>query len=169
MARCRARFTRRSGWCARARSRPQLARCRGGNAANEATINVRLTSAEGLTGVQFDLEYDAAVLDVKVEVGAAAESAGKVLQTALPGPARQRVLVIGFNRNTLGSGVVAILHVALKENAARKNDAKTNTAVRPRYDIRLTESTGTNGEGQAVAVTGPNAVFTVEPTPSEVR
>ena len=112
---------------------------RGTPGANEASaINVRLKSAEALTGVQFDLEYDAAVLEVKVEVGAAAESAGKVVQTAVLGLARQRVLVIGFNRNTLGSGVVAILHVALKENAARKNAAKTNTAVRPRYDIRLT-------------------------------
>jgi hypothetical protein len=128
---------------------------------NEAVaLSVHLTSAaEALTGLQFDLEYDASALDVSVEAGPSAEKAGKSLQAARTASSGQRVLIIGFNRNNLSDGVVAVLHVSVKENHGAAGD----------YPIRLTALAGTNARAESVAVTGRQASFKVPSVRNSTR
>src|ERR1039458_3975034 len=84
-------------------------------AGKPAAIGVKLAAAaEAPTGIQFDLEFDATALDVSVEAGPVTGQAGKNLQTAVIQPGHQRVLIVGFNRNSIADGVVAILHVSFK-------------------------------------------------------
>lgn len=113
-------------------------------------LNVNLTSAaDALTGVQFDLEYDLSALDVTVEIGPAADKAGKVVQSSILEKARQRVLIIGFNRDTMTDGTVAVLHVAVKASA---DSSKT-------YPVHLTATAGTNANAEAIAVTGRDVLL----------
>lgn len=118
-----------------------------------ATLNVTLASAnEALTGMQFDLEYDAESLEVRVEAGAAAVKAGKNLQSAVLQTGKQRILIVGLNRNTLADGVVAVLHVSLK----------TGGAGRELFPLRMTAQAGTNGRAEAVAISGHDGGVRVE-------
>ena len=119
-----------------------------------AALSVHLSSAaEALTGVQFDLEYDTAALDVSVEIGPSANQAGKTLQTAHPSNSGQRVLIVGFNRNNLSDGVIAVLHVSVKANHGTAGN----------YPIRLTGLAGTNASAESIAVTGREANLRVPP------
>lgn len=85
-------------------------------AGQPATLNVTLASrGAALTGLQFDLEYDATALDVSAAAGPAATDAGKGLQSAMVKPGKQRVLVFGLNQNSISDGIVVVLRVSLKE------------------------------------------------------
>ena len=122
------------------------------NANDRMALNVHLTSGSNmLTGLQFDLEYDSTVLDVRVANGPAAENASKGLQAATIGPGQQRVLIVGFNQNSLADGVVAVLQVSLKPKGRL---AKS-------YPIHLIASAGTNARAESVSVTGRGGTVTV--------
>ena len=115
-------------------------------------LNVRLSEAtEALTGLQFDLEYDASALDVTVEIGPSAESAVKILQTARTAKSGQRVMIVGFNQNHVSDGVVAVLHVSARENRGTAAD----------YPIRLTATAGTTAQAESIRVTGRKGVLRV--------
>jgi hypothetical protein len=121
--------------------------------ANQAgVLNVNLKSAgEALTGIQFDIEYDAAVFDVSLENGPAAEQAGKSIQSVALGAGKQRVLIVGLNQNSLSDGVVAVLRVSLKGKAEAGR----------RYAIGLKSPGGTNRRAESVAVSGRDGVLRV--------
>ncbi len=122
-----------------------------------AALSLHLESGESaLTGVQFDVEYDASRLEVKLEIGPTAEAAVKVLQSNALQPGKLRVLIYGFNRNRIGDGVVAIARVTLK-----------GTAEDQSYPIRISAPVATSAEGQAVPVTGTGG--SVATTRSEAR
>ena len=109
-----------------------------------AALSLHLEAGESaLTGVQFEVEYDASRFDVKLEIGPAAEIAVKVLQSNTLQPGKQRVLIFGFNRNKIGDGVVAIAHVMLKGALDEQS-----------YPIRISAPAATSAEGQAVPITG---------------
>lgn len=113
-------------------------------------LNVNLKSAgETLTGIQFDIDYDAAVFDVSLENGPVAEQAGKNLQSASRGAGKRRVLIIGLNQNSLSDGVVAILRVSLKGKVEAGR----------RYAIGMTSPAGTNSRAESVAVSGRGGVI----------
>ena len=117
------------------------------------TLNVSLASAGAtLTGIQFDLEYDAAALNVTIAAGPAAGGAGKNLQSSALQAGRQRVLIVGMNRNTIADGVVAVLQISLKGHVAA---GKT-------FAIRMTAPAGTNAQAQAVSISGGNGSVQVE-------
>jgi hypothetical protein len=103
------------------------------------------------TGIQFDVEYDAASLDIAIEAGPAAKQAGKSLRSAKVQDGKQRVLIIGFNKNAMSDGVVAILHVSYKGQEAGKT-----------FPIRITATSGTNEKAERVAVTGKDGSVAVE-------
>jgi len=109
------------------------------------TVNLTSTGAvpaSSLTGVQFDLTYDTTALDVTVNLGAAAEGAGKTITTAPVGTRGLRVIIIGFNQIGLTDGPVAIVHVTGKNGAAPAAGMR----------IRLAAPVGTTRDGTPVAV-----------------
>src|SRR5579862_2241149 len=66
---------------------------------------------EAITGIQFDLEYDSAFLEIAIDGGPAATDAGKSLRAVKIAPGKQRVLIIGFNQNAMADGVLARIRV----------------------------------------------------------
>ncbi|MCF6287545.1 MAG: hypothetical protein L3K26_20545 [Candidatus Hydrogenedentes bacterium] len=82
--------------------------------ANEALLRIPvILTGEGdedLAGVQFDLNYDTTqyILET-VESGAAADDAGKEVILSEASPGQGRILITGFNDNTLFDGHVATL------------------------------------------------------------
>jgi hypothetical protein len=117
-------------------------------AALALTLNV---GSEAPTGFQFDLEYDAAALDLTVEAGAAAKQASKMLQSRQLQPGKLRVLIIGFNRNTLSGGILAVIHVSYKGNETGKS-----------FPVHITASSGTDADAKPVAVTARDGTVKVE-------
>jgi hypothetical protein len=107
--------------------------------------------ADALTGIQFDLEYDAAALDITVEGGPAAKQASKGLQSRSIQSGRLRVLIIGFNRTTIADGVLALVHVSYKGTETGKT-----------FPVRVTTSSGTNANAGQVAVTAKDGSIRVE-------
>jgi hypothetical protein len=115
-----------------------------------ATLNVNLKSdGDALTGIQFDIEFDATVFDVSLENGPAAEEADKSLQVASLGAGKRRVMIVGLNQNNLSEGVVAILRVSLKGKLEGRR----------RYAIGLTSPGGTNSRAQSLVVSGRSGVI----------
>lgn len=108
-------------------------------------------AADALTGIQFDLEYDAATLDITVEAGPVAKQASKGLQSRSIQSGRLRVLIIGFNRTTIADGVLAVVHVSYKGTETGKT-----------FPVRVTTSSGTNADAGQVAVTAKDGSIRVE-------
>jgi hypothetical protein len=106
---------------------------------------------EAPTGFQFDLEYDAAALDISVEAGPAAKQASKGLQSSRLNPGTLRVLIIGFNRNPISDGVLAIVHISYKGAEGGKT-----------FPIHITGSSGTDEKAQPVAVAAKDGSVKVE-------
>ena len=122
-------------------------------AGKPTTLSVQLVSGtDALTGVQFDLEYDATALDVSVEAGPMLAQAGKNLQTNLIQPGKRRVFIIGLNRNTIEDGVVATIHVT----------AKGQLAAGKSFPLHMTVPAGTNAQAASVAVKVKDGSVTVE-------
>lgn len=112
---------------------------------NSPKLSLRLDSGGSeLTGIQFDIEYDASRFDVRLEIGPAAEDAVKVLQSNTLLPGKQRVLIFGFNRNKFGDGVVAFANVTLK---GTPDPGQT-------WPIRILDPVGTSAQGEGVPVKG---------------
>lgn len=108
-------------------------------------LSLRLESGGSeLTGVQFDIEYDATRFDLKLEIGPAAEDAVKVLQSNTLAPGKQRVLIFGFNRTKLADGVVAFVNLTTKGNAVPDQTSP----------VRISETVGTTAAGEGVQVKG---------------
>jgi hypothetical protein len=115
------------------------------------SLKLAAGATDALTGIQFDLEYDATSLDVSVEAGPAAKQASKSLRSAQLQAGKLRVLIIGFNRNIISDGVLAIIHVSYKGIDTGKT-----------FPVHIQASSGTNGNAEPVAVTGKDGVVTVE-------
>lgn len=117
-----------------------------------ATLNVTLASqGASLSGMQFDLIYDASFLNITVIAGPAAEAAGKNVQSAVLEGGHQRVLIVGMNQTTVADGVVAVLQVSLKGQAAGKT-----------FPIRLTAQAGADAQAKAIAVSAAHGSVKVE-------
>jgi hypothetical protein len=115
-------------------------------------LDVKLAAgAEAPTGIQFDLEYDAASLDVTVEAGPAAKQASKNLRSAPIQSGKLRVLIIGFNRTTISDGVLAVVHVSYKGTETGKT-----------FPVHLVASSGTNADAKPVAVTVKDGSVRIE-------
>lgn len=131
----------------------------GVDSAKPTTLSLHLNAPDAeLTGVQFDVEYDAAKFDVKLEIGPAAEGAAKVLQSNVLRPGKVRVLIFGFNRNKIGDGIVALAHISVKDGVQ----------VNESHPILISDTVGTSAEGVAVKVTGVGGNLT-KGTRGEVR
>jgi hypothetical protein len=108
-----------------------------------ASLKMMFTGGkDAATGLQFDLEYEAAALDITVESGPAGQQAGKNVRSAQIQPGKLRVLIIGFNRTTIPDGVIAVVHASLKGG----DDVKT-------LPIHITAAAGTTANAEPIAVT----------------
>jgi hypothetical protein len=124
-------------------------------AAQPLTLNVTLASSgASLSGMQFDLEYDAAALNVTVAAGPSAGAAGKNLQSNVMQAGHLRILIVGMNQATIADGIVATLQVSLKGQAGAGRT----------LPIRMTAPAGTNAKAQAVALSGGNGSVKIEIT-----
>jgi hypothetical protein len=122
------------------------------SAGKPVSLSMKLAAAaDALTGIQFDLEYDAVSLDLSVETGPAAKEASKNLQSARLQPGKLRVLIIGFNRNTISDGVLAIVQVSYKGVETGKT-----------FPVHITASSGTNAKAEPIAVTAKDGSVRVE-------
>ena len=109
-----------------------------------AEVPVKLSAAkDALTGLQFDLEYDTSLLDISVQTGPVAQQAGKSVRSAKLAGDKQRVLIIGFNKNAISDGVVAILQVSYKGQSTGQN-----------LPIRIQAASGTNEKAESISATG---------------
>jgi hypothetical protein len=116
-----------------------------------ATLAVSLSAGtEAPTGFQFDLEFDPAALDLSVEAGPAAKQASKSAQSRMLQPGKLRVLIIGFNRNTIADGVLALIQVSYKGTDGGKT-----------FPVHMTAASGTNADAKTVAVIARDGSVTV--------
>lgn len=117
-----------------------------------ALLDVTLAAGKDLpTGIQFDLEYDPAALDLSVDAGPVAQKAAKNVRTGQIRAGKLRVLIIGFNRNTISDGVLAVVHVSYKGTDAGKT-----------FPVHVTAAAGTNADAKPVAVTVQDGGVKVE-------
>jgi hypothetical protein len=120
----------------------------------DKTASLKMTFTAGkdaASGIQFDLEYDAADLDVTVERGPAAQQAAKDVRSAQIRPGKLRVLIIGFNRNTISDGVIAVVHVSLKSG----DGAKT-------FPVHVTAAAGTTADAETISMAAKDGGVRVE-------
>lgn len=123
---------------------------------DQYTLAVRLSAdSESIAGLQFDLDFDDARLEVTAEVGPAAQIATKILQTGVVGAGKRRILLIGFNRTELTSGIVAILHISVKPRPADQpaTSADLPDPASTAVGIRLSAPAGTNADAGPVSIT----------------
>ncbi len=121
----------------------------GPGSAADLAITLALEGA-AVSGVSFDVEYDAAALSVRAAAGAAATAAAKTLDANEPSPGRLRVIVIGVNRNRIADGVVAALTVTAKTSAAGA------------FPLKLSNAAATDEDGTAVALAVLDGRFTTD-------
>ncbi len=122
------------------------------NATNPPVIDVVLDPAgSDVSALQFDVEYDASVLDAAVEAGPAAVNAVKGVQSASLGSGKMRVVILGTNQNSMAAGPVALLKVTLKGSPEAGRS----------YPIKLSAVTGSTGKGEPVTITSRDGVVTI--------
>ncbi len=115
-------------------------------------LSVKMAAgADAPTGVQVDLEYGAAALDISVEAGPVAQQASKNLRSAPIQTGKLRVLIIGFNRTTISDGILAVVHVSYKGTETGKT-----------FPVHISAQSGTNANAERVAVTAKDGSVRVE-------
>jgi len=121
---------------------------------NSNQVQVSLHSpTEILTGLQFDLEYDAAKVEIEVVAGRSAEMAEKVIRTASPQTNRLRVLVFGMNQTVITNGVVALIRATpIGPDGARVKNP-----------VRIVAMAGTDRAGNPVEVVNRDATTPAKP------
>ena len=86
------------------------------------SLPVLLTVPAGqrVAGIQFDVEFDPSALQVPatagIVAGSAAKAAGKQVSCSVLAPGQIRVLVIGFNQETMSNGEVAAISFSMKQD-----------------------------------------------------
>ena len=86
------------------------------------TVPVLLEATPGhnIAGLQFELEFDADALSLPpksaVKTGSESARAEKQVSYSLIAPGKARVLVVGFNRNTLAGGEIVSIEFSLRRD-----------------------------------------------------
>jgi hypothetical protein len=121
-------------------------------AGKQATVSITLqTQGASISGLQFDLGFDASTMSISLAAGAAATAAQKQLSTSdIPGG--KRAVVIGLNQNLLADGSVVDLSIQLQINAVNGD-----------YALALSNVSATDSSGNAVALTASAGKVTVLP------
>jgi uncharacterized protein (TIGR03437 family) len=116
-----------------------------------ASLSVQFTSGGAqISGVQFDLIYNTAVLAITATEGAVASAAGKSFATSNPAPNDLRVLIVGFDQTLIGNGDITDLKIQIAANAAPGN-----------YPLTLSQVSATNPLGTAIIPSATSGSVTV--------
>lgn len=107
------------------------------------------TVGSNVAAMQFDLDYDAP-LALTANSGSVVFSAGKEIYSAPVSARRTRFLVVGWNQNVMGDGVVTTINAFVS--------AGTAAGVFP---LRLTNLLACDQEGAIIPLTGKDGSITV--------
>src|ERR1051326_3667040 len=103
-----------------------------------------------VAGIQFDLDYDSAVLTLTAVAGDAARVTGKSIYLADIAPNRKRFLLGGLNQTPSAAGTLLTLFVAIRSNAP---DGA--------YPLKLSSVLATDPGGQPALILAYDGLLTV--------
>ena len=107
-----------------------------------AIVRVLLTSTDvSISGVQFDVDFDSAAIDVRSQAPPELATASKSLSSVDRGPSSRRVLIVGLNQVRIPDGPVAELIVKARDGVSESS-----------YPLRLRNAVGTDGTGNQVPI-----------------
>ncbi len=104
-----------------------------------------------VSGLQFDLQYDNAIMSIVATPGDSIGAADKNIYLSDLFPNQRRFLVAGLNQNAMPGGSLLNLFLNLNSNAP--------AGV---YSLVISNLTGTDPRGSASPLTGANGALTVE-------
>lgn len=111
-----------------------------GAAGRTVDVPVKLqTDRADITALQFDVEYDDSVMMVTAAIGPVGAGAEKSLSASDMGKNRKRFLIFGVNQNKIKDGVIALLLIELKPDAAKGD-----------YTLKPVDGNASNATGQPV-------------------
>ncbi|MCU1336777.1 MAG: hypothetical protein JWO19_2358 [Bryobacterales bacterium] len=119
-----------------------------------ATTATLSTEGAQISGLQFDLEWDAG-LNVQIVVGRGVVNSGKLLYSAQLAPRSLRVLIVGLDQGTLADGELLRLFIVAGSAVGSSQ-------------LRLTNLVGATPDGNPVAVRASAATIRVDPRTSGV-
>jgi uncharacterized protein (TIGR03437 family) len=123
-------------------------------------LQVRLAAIDpGLTGIQFDIDYDSAALELTARTTPGLTSASKRLYTKDIRPGSKRILIVGMNQTRIPDGAVLELAVTLRSGVPGSYSS-----------VQLLSTIGNDADGAAVPVsTRPGGVAIGEPGATRVN
>ncbi len=126
-----------------------------GNTGISIPIRISADAQAGVTGINFDLNFDSNRLTPQnVTVGSAASSAGKSLSWSSPSSGKVRVIIFGFNQTPMTSGVIANIVVSINSSAAPGS-----------FSLSLSNAVATDSSGSSVSLSLNSGSFTVNAPP----
>lgn len=108
-----------------------------------------------ITGMQFDIQFDDAVLSVSATLGNSANSAGKQLYSSNVAVNTLRCVIVGLNQTAIADGSVVNLMVEIAATAGAGVDA-----------LNLANVSATDAMGQAIPISAAGGAITVQSTPT---
>jgi len=105
------------------------------------------SQGDAVSGIQFELDYDATILSINAIAGQAVTGAGKEVQVS---PDRKKFLVAGLNQNLIADGVLVVLNIAVKDGSASGT-----------YPVRFTSATSSDTRGTTKPMTSTSGVVQV--------
>lgn len=120
------------------------------NAGDTLVTSITLSSeGQALSGVQFDIQWDAA-LDVQATVGTKVGTSAKLLYTASPAPRTLRCLIIGLNQSVLSDGDLLRTFIVVSPSAG---DGAAQ--------LRLANAVGVSPDGSSVPLALSSAAIQI--------
>ncbi len=119
-----------------------------------ATVIISISLVSGgvsISGIQFDIDWNASAMMIAPLPGNGAAAAGKQFYSAALGPHKSRYALVGLSQTILPDDELVRLFVVVKANA------------RPgAYRLALSRIIATTPDGHAVAIGGETPKFTVQ-------
>jgi uncharacterized protein (TIGR03437 family) len=104
-----------------------------------------------VSGIQFDVQFDASAMSLGAILGDPGANAGKGLYAVNIAPGTKRILIVGQNQNAIPDGTIVNFFINVSPVAA--------SGV---YALRFSNIAGTDPSGQATAVAGIDGALTVQ-------
>lgn len=109
------------------------------------------SGGESVSGLQFDLSYDASVLSLSAIVGDATRNSGKTLYMAAAGSGQTRFVITELNQNSIVDGSIVSLFVNVMPGAA--------PGV---YSVHFASAAASDPAGHSIAMTTTDGSITVQ-------
>ena len=119
-----------------------------------ATSAALSTEGAQISGLQFDLEWDAG-LNVQIVVGRGVVSSGKLLYSAQLAARSTRVLIVGLDQGTLPDGELLRLFIVAGSEVGSSQ-------------LRLTNLVGATPDGDPIVIRASATTIRIDPGPSGV-